>query len=189
MKRRRQTIKKKPYKFNVVDQFLILFIALLGSLTITKTDTNNMLSINNVRNTITEHINILSLRNVLLGQLDIFQSNKTEEVMHDMTLYQSVSEKEDGLEVQNDATETVTNICDGVVVKKTKTSIVVKGLDGLEYHYSNLNAVNVNLYDYVKVNEILGVSFYNEELDKFTYTIKVKNKGNFISVKDVLGLA
>lgn len=180
--------KKEKYKFNIVDQFLILFVVFLGSLIMSKKDDSHFFSVSSLRTQIEHHINIVYVRDVLFGNLEIFGNERESEVSHDLSSYETIKEIKDGIEVLNDGSELVINICDGVVVRKYKNSVIIKGIDGLEYHFGNLDSINVSLYEFVKVNETIGISIFNEVENKYIYTIKVKQRGNFINVKDVLGI-
>lgn len=53
-------------------------------------------------------------------------------------------------------------------------TVVIQGVDGVDFWYSNLNNVSVSLYDYVKMEDSIGLS--NEY-----YVISLYRDGNLIS--------
>lgn len=53
-------------------------------------------------------------------------------------------------------------------------TIIVQGVDGVDIWYSNLNQVNVSLYDYINEDDVLGIS--NEY-----YLVSLYKDGNLIT--------
>ena len=77
----------------------------------------------------------------------------------------------------------VTTIQSGIVVfmgekEKYGKTIIIQGIDGVDIWYCNIEVDNINLYDYVKKNKILGRPVDN------TFYLVLKKDNNFISYEE-----
>lgn len=66
------------------------------------------------------------------------------------------------------------------IIKKDTYSITVKGKDGYEYTYENIETKNVNIYQYVKAGDIIG-KVKNNSFDLF-----VSSQHGLVDADDVL---
>ena len=60
------------------------------------------------------------------------------------------------------------------------STIIVQGNDGINYYYTNLTNITVNLYDYLDKDTLIGVT--NED---YLYLILEKN-GEYVSYESLL---
>jgi len=76
----------------------------------------------------------------------------------------------------------VTTIQSGIVVfmgeKEKYGKTIIQGIDGVDIWYCNIEVDNINLYDYVKKNKILGRPVDN------TFYLVLKKDNNFISYEE-----
>lgn len=85
----------------------------------------------------------------------------------------------------------VDNLISGYVVKILKDkdnngniiyTVVVKGADGLEYTYLELESIDVSLYRYLDAKETIGKAKYDD--DAYHFKLIIENKGEKISFYD-----
>lgn len=77
------------------------------------------------------------------------------------------------------------SLCGGIVVyigdkEGLGDTVIIQGIDGVDYWYSNLENLSVNLYDYIESDTLIGVS----KSDKIYLTF-VKN-GEYISYEEFI---
>ena len=73
------------------------------------------------------------------------------------------------------------SLCGGIVVyivekEKLGNTIIIQGTDGIDYWYSNLENISVNLYDYIEKDILLGTT-----KDEFIYLTFVYLNFPFLS--------
>lgn len=108
---------------------------------------------------------IRSKTNILFGKL----INKSSTyVSSEKIIYKSIEEYNNSYKLEVGLNYVVNNIKSGTVIyigekDNLGTTIIINGDDGINYWYSNIENISVNLYDYVNSSSILG-STINEYL-------------------------
>lgn len=152
-------------------KFLIrFFTAFLLLLILCVLDKYSYLNLDEIKNKITYNINPLELINKLNGNINLINLGTTEEitVSKNYNEYQIIDNKR---RYNIDEFSYVNNYIAGVVIKiekKDKYNVTILGIDNLEYHYSNLDSFNYNIYEYVKTDQILGdaTNYYELMIDE-----------------------
>ena len=85
---------------------------------------------------------------------------------------------EEGAKISVSKNEVISSLQSGIIVyigdkDKYNNTIIVQGNDGIDYWYGNIDNVNINLYDYITKDTILGNS-------KDNYIYLVLKNGNEI---------
>lgn len=117
---------------------------------------------------------ILPFQNVL--------DSKTTAVFNDSLKYSSLSIYKDGIALEVDENYLVPTLSSGIVIfigekEDFKNTIVIQTEDGINIWYGNITSSNVNLYDYVEKNEILGMA------NGTTLYLAFEKEGNFVDYK------
>ena len=149
----------KKSNFNFIDRFLYkLFISFILLFTIILLDKYHYLDINKIKEDLNGNINVLEVVNLINGNINIIDLGTEEET--------TVSTSLDGVFI-DDTMKVVTNsyygvkcvIC-GVVTKIVRNNgfieVTILGIDDISYVYSHLQSVDINIYQYVKTNAIIG---------------------------------
>lgn len=88
---------------------------------------------------------------------------KTQTVFKETLSYSSLEAYLDGVKLSVDENYPIPVLQEGLVVfigekEGYGTVVMIEQLDGVDCWYGNLSSTNVNLYDYVEVGSLLGVS-------------------------------
>lgn len=166
----------------IINRVLVILICFIGILIIDQKDSSHFLSYTSLKNESRSHLNILKALNVYTSVFD--DDSGVSKVNKDVLDYHDISSYKDGA-IINLKQEAVLNLSSGVVVSKGKNNefdryVIIKNSDGIEYYYGNLIDLNVGLYDYVDVNEFIGISNNNNLI------LKIKDK-DYIDVIGYLG--
>lgn len=100
---------------------------------------------------------IRSKTNKLLGRI----TKKDYFVVSEKLEYKNVEKYNNSYKFITDDNYVINNIKSGVVtfignIDDLKNTIIITGDDGYDYYYSNLENINVKIYDYIDKNVILG---------------------------------
>ena len=85
-------------------------------------------------------------------------------VMSDDTLiYSSKEPFLNGVSLNVGKNYNVFALCGGMIVyigekEKLGNTVIIQGTDGVDYWYSNLDNLSINLYDYIEKNTLIGTS-------------------------------
>ena len=173
----------KSEDLNYIDRFLYkLLIGTILLLIFVFLDKIKVISLEDVQRPLSEHINVLPALELLNGKEGkILPIEITDQVSS--TTYQVYYNAQiitNGRLVLINEFQGVENYKAGVIVKIYKNNdnsyeVTVKGLDNFLYVYDHLETVDLNIYKYVKIGEIIGLpankdgkTFY-----RFIYIIKV----------------
>ena len=147
--------------------FFVIFIVLLGTLITKKSSTIK----NDVyKKVYDEHINfafINSLYNDYIGSVIPFKKDIVEkEVFNEKIRYKELNQFDNGIKLTLDDNYPVPVLKSGIVIfignkDNLNKTVIIEDEDGMNYSYGNLDKVNVKLYDYVKENDLLGLSSNN----------------------------
>ena len=156
----------------IISLLLFFFLSLLLKQDKTYIETYNILFKNNI-----DFSYIKSKTNYLLGT---YITNKETYVSSEKFIYKEVYKINNSYEFMVDNKYLINNLCNGIVINKTKESVSVSCDDLTTIKYDNLENININLYDYINKGKILG----NTKEDKLTLTLKHKDK--FISYENYI---
>lgn len=106
-------------------------------------------------------------------------------VMKEGLVYSSKEKYLNGVSLDVGENYNIFSLMGGIVVyigekDKLGNTVIIQGSDGVDYWYSNINNLNVDLYDYVEKDTIIGVSMTNN-----IYLTFVKD-GEYISYEDYI---
>lgn len=154
----------KNEDLNIVDRFLYkLLICTIMLFAVVIFDRIDIIKLDKARQPFAEHINILPFLQKLNGKEGILLPVDINDQVSTTTyqLYQNSQVIKNGRLIVLGDYEGVENYKAGVVVKIVKYDglyeVTVKGIDGYEYVYNNLESIDVNIYKFVKSGEILGL--------------------------------
>ncbi len=150
----------------------ILLFLLIGTKNIFKLDIVKHLDNN---------LNIFPLLNIFTN---MYEFNHNDIEVNLTTNYENINYYEGVNYITNKSFNGVSAAATGIVVKINKTNnlyyITIKSEDNLEYTYGGLTNIDVSLYSYVIVNNIIGTA---QTIDnQYTFTIEIKNQNNVYSL-------
>lgn len=166
-------MKNKKYIKSLIIRVLISIILFLGiSIFVKISDKNLLLFKNNVYDKSFKFFKISSLYNKYFG--DVLPPVKENVVNANKTInYKEVNTYKDGAVLSG--VDAVYPYKSGIVVftgekEDYGNTIIIQGMDGIDYWYGNITDVNVKLYDYVESDNIIG-----NAKDKKLYVLFMKN--------------
>ena len=106
-------------------------------------------------------IDFIKIRNKTKKLLGI--KNKDKYVSGNIINYNSINNYKSYCKLSFDNNYIVTNLKERIVTfigqkEELGNTIIVESINGIEYWYGNLDNINVNLYDNIKTNTILGIT-------------------------------
>ena len=182
-------LKEKMIKYfrNLISRVLISIILVLSLSILIKLDTKYISLIDKYFfNDNLEFTKINNWYNSLFG--NVLPQIDTEETLvfsgNDLKTYQ-YSDYLDGVKIHLSKNSPVSILMGGIVVFNQEyegfgSTIIVQGNDGINYYYTNLTNITVNLYDYLDKDTLIGVT--NED---YLYLILEKN-GEYVSYESLL---
>ena len=166
LKKHEKTFFDKLYIRIFLSSILLLLLLL----------TKNIFKINEV-NIINNHMNIFPLIQLFTNVYDF--NNKDLQV--DLsTNYESINYQNGINYITNESFNGVNSASIGIVVKISKHrnvySVTIKDENEFEYTYNGLNNLDVTLYSYVLVNEVIGSVESEDSCFRYTITINKNDK-------------
>lgn len=146
-----------------VNHFLFLGVIVLGLLISFKANKENKNFITNFLST--NHISFAKINKWYqdnLGSILPFKKEKsTNEVFNEKLEYSNLEEYKSGIKLTTKDKYLVPNINEGIVIfigdkEEVGNTIIIQSSNEVEYWYSNVENISVNLYDYVSKGEYLG---------------------------------
>lgn len=111
--------------------------------------------------------------------------NKATTVFSSKEILLNKNEKyKDGIKIFTENDTLVSSICGGIVVyvgdkDDYGNSVIVQGNDGVDYLYGNLHNLNINLYDYIENDTLIGST-----RDNYMYLVLFKD-GKYIDYDEL----
>lgn len=166
LKKQQKTFFDKLYIRIFLSSILLLFLLL----------TKNIFKINEV-NIINNHMNIFPLIQLFTNVYDF--NNKDLQV--DLsTNYEYINYKNGINYITNESFNGVNSASTGIVIKISKHkniySVTIKDENEFEYIYDGLNNLDVSLYSYVLVNDVIGSVESKDSCFRYTITINKNDK-------------
>lgn len=144
---------------------------------------------NYIKEEICSQMNILkfaSFFNGIFGE-GLFIPSPSDVPAVSASLYENVEYIDGVNHITSDSFDGVANMMPGVVVKIIKQhglyEITVKGIDGREYCYGNLESIDYRLYSYVADEAFVGKAKFSE--GKYNFILTIKEKGKFFNFYDL----
>ena len=176
----------KKYIKNFISRCLICIILfLLISIICNFSDKNLLWFKNNIYG---DNINFTFFNNIYnkyINKYIPFDVYEEKTVMNESLVYKDKKDYYKGVSLNVGKNYNMYSLCGGIVVyigdkEKLGNTLIIQGNDGVDYWYSNLDNLSVNLYDYVENNTLLGVS-KSENI----YLTFVKD-GNYIDYEEFI---
>lgn len=182
---KKKLVLKKQVK-NLLSKVLISVIIFLLLAISTKQNNKTKEYINN--KVYEEQFKFTKIRNIYEKYFgDILSLDKvvkeTQPVFNEEISYQKKSKYYDGVELTVSSNYLVPSIEDGIVVfigdkDNYGKTIIVEQTNGIDVFYSNVEPININIYDYIAKGEIVGEAKNNK-----LYLLFQKD-GKFLDYKD-----
>ena len=120
-----------------------------------------------------------SIYNKYIDKYMPFDIYKEKMVISEELVYESKEDYLNGVSLKVGNNYNFYSLCGGIVVyignkEGLGNTVIIQGNDGIDYWYSNLDNLSVNLYDYIESNVLLGVS-----KNEYVYLTFLKN-GEYI---------
>ena len=193
MNNRLYQIKKKQSEksnnklyFYLFKFFAVIIIFVFASLLIRKNANFKSLILNKVYKDNISFSYIKNIYNKYIGNILPFQNVlKEKKVFSEKLEYNSLSKYDNGIKLTVNDSYLVPIIKEGIVVfvgekENYGNTVIISQSDGIDTWYGNLSNINVNLYDNVETNSILGEVKNNELYLLFS------RGGAYIDYKEVL---
>ena len=181
MVKERLVLKKSIRNF--INQLLVSIIIVLIGLILIKKDPSLKKVINkNVYENNIQFMKVKKLYDNYLGSIiPINKKIKEEQVFNENIKYTKKEAYKDGVALTIEKNYLIPAIKEGIVVyigekEEYGNTIIVEQTDGVDVFYSNIDNVNVNLYDYIEKGTLLG------EASNKLYLVFQK-EGNIIDYK------
>lgn len=118
---------------------------------------------------------------------DLFPFNKVDDVLvfNESLTYRNKEKYLDGVLLTVDDNYIVPSLTDGIVVyigekENYGNTIIIEDENNVNYWYSNINVLNINIYDYVKKGDYLGEVKDNKLIMLFQKKGKIEDYQKYI---------
>jgi|SRR5690554_2379699 len=166
---------------NTVDRFLYkLLIMTFLLFSIVLLDKINIVNYQKLQNNMSSHFNFLKLVNKLNGdtQLLFFDFEDVQSANANLIKTKSIK---NGTRIILDSYEAVESLELGIVVKIEKNSVYLLSSDDYLYKYDKLDLIDVNLYQIIKKNQIIGKATRNNNGVNY-YDVYITKDSQFVNL-------
>ena len=179
-------IKSKYFKY-LITRILISVIVLISTLIYIKIDNRNKLYVKDY--VFTDNIEFTKINNWYQNNIGkiIPQTKTTSEMVFstDDIKKNNYEKYLDGVKIDDNKGNPVSTLYGGIVVfigKKEgyNNTLIIQGNDGIDYWYGNITNINVNLYDYLEKDTIIG-----EAKDDYIYLV-LESNGKYLDYDEYL---
>lgn len=176
----------KKYIRSFVSRCLICIILFLVISIICNFSDNNLLWFkNNIYDNSINFSFFNKLYNKYIDKYLPFDIYEEKVVMSDELVYESKHDYVNGVSLKVGNNYNFYTLCGGIVVyvgdkEELGNTVIIQGVDGVDYWYSNLDNLSVKLYDYVEKDVLLGVS-----KDEYVYLTFVRD-GEYINYEEFI---
>ena len=172
--------KQKHYVNNLITRLLVSIIVFFGVIIAANFNAHvNKFVDENVLKDNMSFSKISALYNKYFGNIVPLQnlSNDDKTVFNEKLIYEEIKNYQDGYELLVSKNYLVPVINSGIIVfigekEGLGDTVIIQGIDGIDYWYSNVSNLSANLYDYVSKGDYLG----NVKDDKLLLTFKKENE-------------
>lgn len=166
---------------NAVDRFLYkLLIVTFLLFSIVLLDKVNIVDYQKLQNNMGSHFNFLKLVDKINGdtQLLFFDFDEVQSANANLVKTESIK---NGTRVILDSYEAVESLDLSIVVKIEKNAVYLLSVDDYLYKYDKLDIVDINLYQIVKKNQIIGKAARNNNGVNY-YDVYVTKDNQFVNL-------
>lgn len=176
---------KKKYLKNLMTRILLSTILVITTLILVKIDDRNLLYIE--EHVFTDSIKFTEINNWYqshIGKIVPTTNPVSEMVFSSSDLTKSNFEDYlDGVKIDETKGNPISIIYGGIVVfigekEGYGNTLIIQGNDGIDYWYGNITNVNVNLYDYLEKDTLIG-----ECKDDYIYLVLEKD-GKYLNYEE-----
>ena len=179
-------IKSKYFKY-LITRILISVIVLISTLIYIKIDNRNKLYVKDY--VFTDNIEFTKINNWYQNNIGkiIPQTKTTSEMVFstDDIKKNNYEKYLDGVKIDDNKGNPVSTLYGGIVVfigekEGYNNTLIIQGNDGIDYWYGNITNINVNLYDYLEKDTIIG-----EAKDDYIYLV-LESNGKYLDYDEYL---
>lgn len=182
------TKPQKPLLYKITSKIMLLLVVFLTILIYTKANNENKLYVyNKLFNNHLSFVHFRQLYNQYLGGVlpfqDLFKEDRT--VFKEELVYKEMNIYKDGVALTVEPNYLVPIKESGIIVfighkDGYENTVIIQQVDGVDLWYSNIDNINVKIYDYVESGTFLG-----ETVDDKLYLV-YKKEGKVLNYKDYL---
>lgn len=174
---------KKYIKGFITRCLLCIIIFLLISIICNFSDKNLLWFKNNIYDTNINFTFFNKIYNKYVNKYLPFDIYEEKIVMSEGLVYEDKEKYLNGVSLNVGVNYNMYSLCGGIVVYIGEKdglgdTVIIQGTDGVDYWYSNLENLSVNLYDYIESDTLIGVSKSDE-----IYLTFVKN-GEYLNYEE-----
>ena len=176
----------KDYIKNLITRCLVCVILfLIISIICNISNTNLLWFKNNIFNTSIDFSFFNNLYNKYIDKYLPFDLYENKMVMKDGLVYASKKKYLNGVSLEVGSNYSMCSLMGGIVVYIGEkdglgNTVIIQGTDGIDYWYSNIDNLSVELYDYIEKDTILGISMSDN-----IYLTFVKD-GNYMNYEEYI---
>ncbi|MBQ3020644.1 MAG: M23 family metallopeptidase [Bacilli bacterium] len=154
---------KKYIKSFVVKCLVCVILFLVISIICNFSNTNLLWFKNNIYNNSIDFSFFNKIYNKYIDKYLPFDIYEEKIVMSDGLIYESSEKYLDGVSLKVGDNYNISSLCGGIVVyignkDNLGNTVIIQGTDGVDYWYSNISNLSVNLYDYIEKDVLIGTS-------------------------------
>lgn len=176
---------KKYFKGFITRCLVCIILFLLISIICNFSDKNLLWFKNNIYDNNINFTFFNKLYNKYISEYLPFDVYEEKIVMSEGLVYNSKEKYLNGVSLNVGKSYNMYSLCGGIVVYIGEKdglgeTVIIQGTDGVDYWYSNLDNLSVNLYDYIEKSVLIGTS-----KDENIYLTFVKN-GEYIDYEEYI---
>ena len=176
---------KKYIKGFITRCLVCIILFLLISIVCNFSDKNLLCFKNNIYDNNINFTFFNKLYNKYISKYLPFDVYEEKIVMSEGLVYNSKEKYLNGVSLNVGKSYNMYSLCGGIVVyigekEGLGETVIIQGTDGVDYWYSNLENLSVNLYDYIEKSVLIGTS-----KDQNIYLTFVKN-GEYVNYEEYI---
>ena len=176
----------KKYIRGFISRCLICVILFLLISIVCNFSNKNLIWFKN--NIFNNNINFAFFNNIYEKYIDKylpFDVYEEKLVMSEKLVYEEKKDYLNGVSLKVGSHYNFHSLCGGIVVyigdkEGLGNTVIVQGTDGIDYWYSNIDNLSVNLYDYIEKDVLLG-----ESINEYVYLTFLKD-GEYIDYEEFI---
>ncbi len=178
-------MSKKYIKGFITRCLICIILFLLISIVCNFSDKNLLWFKNNIYDNNINFTFFNKLYNKYISKYLPFDVYEEKIVMSEGLVYNSKEKYLNGVSLNVGKSYNMYSLCGGIVVyigekEGLGETVIIQGTDGVDYWYSNLENLSVNLYDYIEKSVLIGTS-----KDQNIYLTFVKN-GEYVNYEEYI---
>ena len=176
---------KKYIKSFLSRTLICVIIFLVISIICNMGDKNLLWFKNNIYNTSIDFSFFNNIYNKYIDKYLPFDLYEEKVVMKEGLVYDSKEKYLNGVALKVGNDYNLSSLMGGIVVyigekDSLGNTVIIQGTDGIDYWYSNIDNLNVGLYDYIEKDKIIGVSMSD------TIYLTFLKDGEYISYEEYI---